>query len=110
MLTTIETIRRQLRNLHLSFITFGGLTCENFGSVKPIPETDFNPRRQGSYESWHNLNHYFERTLCCIMLSRLEYIVLCPVILWVYFGRSHGSADQVIVAQKYSITAFHLYV
>ena len=40
------------------------------------------------------------------MLSQLEYIVLCPVILWAYFARSHGNIYQVIVTQKYSIIAF----
>ena len=40
------------------------------------------------------------------MLSQLEYIVLCPVILYAYFGRSHGNIYQVIVTQKYSIIGF----
>ena len=34
---------------------------------------------QQKVESCHNLKHYFESALCWIMLSQLEYIVLCPV-------------------------------
>ena len=106
LLTTIETIRGQLRNLDHCSITFGSLPCENFGSIRPISQTDFTPWEQGSNESCHNLNHYFKCALCCIMLSQLGYIVLCPVILCAYFGRSHYNTYQVIVTEKYSVIAF----
>ena len=104
-LTAIEIIRGQLRNLDDRFVTFGGLTCKNYGSVRDIPQTNFTLRKQRCNENCHNLNHYFERAPS-IMLSQLECIVLCPVILCAYFERSHGNAYHVIVTQKYSIITF----
>ena len=105
-LTIIEKIQGRLRNLDHCFITFGSFTCENFGSVRPIPQTNFTPWKQGTTKSWHNLDPYFEHALCFTMLSQLEYIVLCPVILYAYFGRCHGNTYRVIVTHKCSIIQF----